>query len=342
MSSRSNGTSTAELAQEREHLREIVADVRDLPETQRTALVLREIDDLSYDEIAVAMETSVSAVKSLLVRARMGLAEASEARILSCDDVRLQLAEAAEGLRKVSGPTRHHLRDCADCRRYREGMRTSTKALAALSPLGLLGVVREVVFAKLGGGAASSASSGGAAAGSGGGCAAGGGAVASGGAAAGAGSAAAGTGMAAAGTGMTAASAGGAIGSAGALAGGAAAGGLGGVLGGKAATGVITAALLTAGAAGVAEKIGIPEGRGDSAAKTCPHPANDHAARVRPTPPGRSGLRGRNRCRRRRLASRGGHRRLRAGPGRWTASRRAAARAATAARTRPARATRTR
>ena len=74
-----NGTSTAELAQEREHLREIVADVRDLPETQRTALVLREIDDLSYDEIAVAMETSVSAVKSLLVRARMGLAEASEA-----------------------------------------------------------------------------------------------------------------------------------------------------------------------------------------------------------------------------------------------------------------------
>jgi RNA polymerase sigma factor (sigma-70 family) len=280
-----NGTTTAELAQEREHLREIVADVGNLPETQRTALVLREIDDLSYDEIAVAMETTVSAVKSLLVRARMGLAEASEGRILTCDDVRLQLAEAAEGLEKVSRPARHHLRECADCRRYREGMRTSTKALAALAPLGLLGVVREVVFAKLGGGAASSAGSGGAAAGSGGGCAAGGGAVASGGAAAAGGGAAAGSGIAAAGSGVAAAGAGGAIGSAGALAGGAAAGGLGGVLGGKAAAGVATAALLTAGAAGVAERIGIPEGRSDSAAKTSapadgatPAPADPAAA----------------------------------------------------------------
>ena len=273
-----NGATTAELAQDREHLREIVADVQGLPETQRTALVLREIDDLSYDEIAVAMETTVSAVKSLLVRARMGLAEASESRILSCDDVRLQLAEAAEGLRKVSGPARHHIRGCADCRRYREGMRTSTKALAALAaPIGLLGVLREVVFAKLGGGGAgASAGSGSAAAGGGGGCAAGGGAVASGGAAAGAGGAAAGSGIAAAGTGMTAASAGGAIGSAGALAGGAAAGGIGGVLGGKAAAGVATAALLTAGAAGVAEQIGIPEGRSDNAAKSSA-PADENA-----------------------------------------------------------------
>jgi RNA polymerase sigma factor (sigma-70 family) len=271
-----NGASTAELAQDREQLREIVADVRNLPETQRTALVLREIDDLSYDEIAVAMETTVSAVKSLLVRARMGLAEASEGRILTCDDVRLQLAESAEGLRKVSGPARHHLRDCADCRRYREGMRTSTKALAALAPLGLLGVVRELVFAKLGGGAASSAGSGGAAAGGGGSCAAGGGAAASGGAAAAGGGAAAGSGIAAAGSGA-AAGAGGAIGSAGALAGGAAAGGLGGVLGGKAAAGVATAALLTAGAAGVAERIGIPEGRSDSPAKTSA-PADEGAS----------------------------------------------------------------
>jgi RNA polymerase sigma factor (sigma-70 family) len=269
-----NGATTAELAQEREQLREIVADVRNLPETQRTALVLREIDDLSYDEIAVAMETTTSAVKSLLVRARMGLAEASEGRILTCDDVRLQLAEAAEGLRKVSGPARHHLRDCADCRRYREGMRTSTKALAALAPLGLLGVAREFVFAKLGAGAASSTGSGGAAAGGGGSCAAGGGAAASGGAAAGAGGAAAGSGIAAAGSGVAAAGAGGAVGSAGALAGGAAAGGLGGVLGGKAAAGVATAALLTAGAAGVAERIGIPEGRSDSAAKSSA-PADD-------------------------------------------------------------------
>jgi RNA polymerase sigma factor (sigma-70 family) len=65
----------------RERLREIVSDVHDLPETQRTALILREFDALSYSEIADAMETTVPAVKSLLVRARMGLAGAAEARV---------------------------------------------------------------------------------------------------------------------------------------------------------------------------------------------------------------------------------------------------------------------
>jgi RNA polymerase sigma factor (sigma-70 family) len=64
----------------RERLREIVADVHDLPETQRTALILREFDALSYQQIAETMETTVPAVKSLLVRARMGLASAAQER----------------------------------------------------------------------------------------------------------------------------------------------------------------------------------------------------------------------------------------------------------------------
>ena len=46
------------------------------------------------------MDTTVPSVKSLLVRARMSLAEAAEARQLTCDDVRLELAEIAEGLRR--------------------------------------------------------------------------------------------------------------------------------------------------------------------------------------------------------------------------------------------------
>ena len=101
--------------QRREELRAIVSDVHELPETQRTALVLREIDDLSYTDIAQAMGTTLPSVKSLLVRARMSLAESSEARILTCDEVRLELAEAAEGIRKVAGSTRRHVRDCPSC-----------------------------------------------------------------------------------------------------------------------------------------------------------------------------------------------------------------------------------
>ena len=79
-----------------------MADVQDLPETQRTALLLREIDALSYEQIAEAMETTIPSVKSLLVRARVSLAEAAEARLLTCEEVREELGEVAEGLRRTS------------------------------------------------------------------------------------------------------------------------------------------------------------------------------------------------------------------------------------------------
>ncbi len=98
------GLSTTDKVMRRENFRELIADVQELPETQRTALLLREIDALSYEQIAQAMETTVPSVKSLLVRARISLAEAAEARKLSCEEVRLELGEAAEGLTKISTP----------------------------------------------------------------------------------------------------------------------------------------------------------------------------------------------------------------------------------------------
>jgi RNA polymerase sigma factor (sigma-70 family) len=67
--------SAAETAGAREDLQELVGDVQSLPETQRTALVLREMEALSYDQIAAVMDKTVPAVKSLLVRARVTLAE---------------------------------------------------------------------------------------------------------------------------------------------------------------------------------------------------------------------------------------------------------------------------
>ena len=75
-----HGTSTLEHVEQREELRAMVADVRELPETQRTALVLREMGDLSYPDIARTMGKSLPSVKSLLVRARTSLAESSDAR----------------------------------------------------------------------------------------------------------------------------------------------------------------------------------------------------------------------------------------------------------------------
>ena len=66
-----HGLTTADKVHKREEFRQLMSDVQDLPETQRTALLLREIDALSYEQIAEAMETTVPSVKSLLVRARV-------------------------------------------------------------------------------------------------------------------------------------------------------------------------------------------------------------------------------------------------------------------------------
>ena len=239
-----NGVTTAERVQKREDFRALVADVGELPETQRTALLLREMDALSYEEIAETMDTTIPAVKSLLVRARMSLAEATHSRQLTCGEVQLELAEAAEGLRKASGPVRHHVKRCEGCADFRGQLRSNTKALAALAPIGPLALVLKALIAKFGWGGSGSAA-GGSAAGSG--SVAGGTAVAgsAGGAAAGAGGAAVGAGgLAGAGGAVAFGGAGGAA----AVGASAAGGGLAGAIGAKAAATAATAALITAGA----------------------------------------------------------------------------------------------
>lgn len=64
----------------RHEFRALVADVQALPDRQRAALLSREIDGLSYGQIAANMATTVAGVKSLLVRARTGLRAAAAAR----------------------------------------------------------------------------------------------------------------------------------------------------------------------------------------------------------------------------------------------------------------------
>ena len=212
------GISTGEKVLRRESFRQLIADVQQLPETQRTALLLREIDALSYDQIAQAMETTVPSVKSLLVRARISLAEAAEARKLSCEEVRLELGEVAEGLVKLGAPARRHVRDCERCHDFKKHLKANNHALAAIFPVGPLLMLKKLILTKLG----STASAGSA--------------HVAGGAGATAGATAAGT--AAAG----AAGAGGASAAGGILTAGA------GALATKAVAGLAAAALVTAGA----------------------------------------------------------------------------------------------
>src|SRR3954465_3590431 len=179
---RDGGISTADTVHRREEFRQIVSDVGELPETQRTALLLREIDALSYDQIAEAMDTTVPSVKSLLVRARVSLAEAAEARLLTCDEVRLELGRVAEGITRSTAPVRRHLKTCDRCRTFRTELRRTNKALTAIYPVGPLLLLKKLWVAKVGFGAGASA--GGAAATAGGGAAAGAGVAGAGAAAA--------------------------------------------------------------------------------------------------------------------------------------------------------------
>jgi RNA polymerase sigma factor (sigma-70 family) len=166
-----HGITTADKVHKREEFRLLMEDVGELPETQRTALLLREIDALSYEQIAEAMETTVPSVKSLLVRARVSLAEAAEARTLTCEDVRLELAEVAEGLRRSSSPVRRHVRTCERCQAFKKSLRATNRALAVMLPVAPALLLKKTLLAHIGltaaagGGAAATATGGGAAAG---------------------------------------------------------------------------------------------------------------------------------------------------------------------------------
>ncbi|MBI4898350.1 MAG: RNA polymerase sigma factor [Actinobacteria bacterium] len=160
---------TADRVHDKLDLEDLVDDVKRLPETQRTALMLREMGDLSYDQIAEAMDTSVPSVKSLLVRARVSLAEAAESRRLSCDEVRLELGAVAEGLQKMSAPVRRHVGDCDRCRAFKKDLTVTNRKLAVLAPVGGLLAIKNLLALKIFGGAGAGASGGfGAATGAGG------------------------------------------------------------------------------------------------------------------------------------------------------------------------------
>jgi RNA polymerase sigma factor (sigma-70 family) len=69
----------AQRAVERDEMRQIVAEIARLPERQRIALVMREFDGATHAETARALDTTVPATKSLIVRARSNLQAAVHA-----------------------------------------------------------------------------------------------------------------------------------------------------------------------------------------------------------------------------------------------------------------------
>src|SRR3954462_7865441 len=151
---------------ERAELRDLLRDLRDLPEEQREALLLAELGDLPHAQNAEVLGCAVHRVKALVFRARSGLMERREARDMPCAEVREQLANLRGGsLRRTE--IKHHLRVCEGCREYRAGVRRQRALLGAALPVvpsagfkgGILGAILGYGGGSAGGGAAGAAGS---------------------------------------------------------------------------------------------------------------------------------------------------------------------------------------
>jgi RNA polymerase sigma factor (sigma-70 family) len=170
----------ADQVQRREDLREMLVDLRRLPDNQRAALVLAELGDLSHEEIGEVIGVRKDKVKALVFQAREALAGARGARAIPCRDIREQIATARGGaLRRA--PLRRHLAGCDSCRGFRDDVVRQRRAMAALLPVVPSAGLKAGSLPWLAG--AGGAAGGGAVAG--GAAAVGGGATASGGGAAG-------------------------------------------------------------------------------------------------------------------------------------------------------------
>jgi RNA polymerase sigma factor (sigma-70 family) len=140
---------------------EIRAALKHLAFNQRTVLVLREIEGLSYAEIADTMGTTPSAVETLLFRARRALREQLEAadRPLGCPDAEIFISRQLDGRlsRSERGQLRAHLRACAGCAAYARSQRAQKKAMRSLAAVPLPFALAEALGSSFAGGVAAKA-----------------------------------------------------------------------------------------------------------------------------------------------------------------------------------------
>jgi RNA polymerase sigma factor (sigma-70 family) len=125
--------SLPQAVEDRERIATLRADLRDLPERQRAALVLRELCGLGHQEIAAVLDTTASAVKQSIFEARTALHEFDEGRAMVCAEVQRALSDG-DGRVLRARRMRAHVRSCKPCRRFKARLAQRPSDLAALAP----------------------------------------------------------------------------------------------------------------------------------------------------------------------------------------------------------------
>lgn len=130
----SAGAEVTEAVALRERLGRLLTDLRELPERQRSALLMRELGGLDYEQIGAAFESSPAVARQTVYEARLGLRELETGREMSCEQVTRQLSEG-DGRVARRRDIRAHLRACPDCRAFRDSIDGRRRDLAAVTPL---------------------------------------------------------------------------------------------------------------------------------------------------------------------------------------------------------------
>jgi RNA polymerase sigma factor (sigma-70 family) len=153
-----SSSSVEDLVAQRASLTMLVADLMELPERQRGALLMRELSGLSHEEIAASLGISVGAAKQTVFQARRTLMELSEGRAMPCDEIQRVVSDGDGRVlqgRRVSA----HLRECTACAAFAASIPDRQVRLRALSPA-LPPAVAAGVFARIVGAGAGHAGAG--------------------------------------------------------------------------------------------------------------------------------------------------------------------------------------
>lgn len=134
----SESDSPERVSERRAEMHDLVRGIRDLPEEQRSALLMHELAGESYTEIARSLKLTTDGVQSLIKRARIDLRSQRVGENTSCTTIREELATDLDR-RKLSKEQRAHLRHCAGCREFDRALQKDRRRLRALMPpLGFL------------------------------------------------------------------------------------------------------------------------------------------------------------------------------------------------------------
>lgn len=118
----------------RESLRDLLRDIAALPEDQRAALILTQLETLKHDEVARVLGVPSEKVRALVFQARSSLASTRRARDTACHEIREQLT-SLNGPALRRGNLRRHLHGCTGCRDFELTLKRQRAAIVVLLPV---------------------------------------------------------------------------------------------------------------------------------------------------------------------------------------------------------------